>query len=93
MLWIPFVLAGGLGEEFLFRSFGIAVFRRIGLPTSVAASVPALAWVFIHDALPPVFVAGYFLVGLLFAALFLWRGFTFVWIVHVSLNLLVLLRP
>ena len=93
LLWVPASLIAGISEELVFRAFGIAVLRRAGLPMALAVALPSLAWVFIHGQLPPVLVAIYFLTGLAFAGLFLWRGLPLAAGVHAGTNLLLLARP
>jgi membrane protease YdiL (CAAX protease family) len=57
----------------VYRGFGITVLRASGLRAGLAVVLPTVSWVLVHGVGGVLLFLPHFLVGLLFAGLFLWR--------------------
>jgi hypothetical protein len=71
--WIVGSLSAGFCEELVYRGFGITLLRARGVRTWLAVVLPTLSWVLVHGVGGVLLFVPHFLVGLLFAGLFLWR--------------------
>jgi membrane protease YdiL (CAAX protease family) len=71
--WIAASLSAGFCEELVYRGFGITVLRAHGLRAGLAVVLPTVSWVLVHGVGGVLLFLPHFLVGLLFAGLFLWR--------------------
>jgi membrane protease YdiL (CAAX protease family) len=72
-VWIVASLSAGFCEEFVYRGFGITALRARGLRLASSVALPTVSWVLVHGVGGVLFFFPHFLVGLLFAAMFLWR--------------------
>jgi len=56
--WLPWIaplaisLGASLLEEFMFRMFGISLFKRLTKSTALAVIIPAFIWGFLHSSYP-----------------------------------------
>ena len=71
--WIAVSLTAGFCEELVYRGFGITVLRARGFRLGMAVALPTISWVLVHGVGGLLMFIPHFIVGLLFAALFLWR--------------------
>jgi len=73
LCWVFMSLTAGFCEEVVYRGFGIRVLRARGLGAWQAVLLATLAYVFVHDLAGYFLFPVFFIVGLLFAGLFLWQ--------------------
>ena len=73
VFWIAVSLSAGFCEEFVYRGFAIRVLQARGWKTWQAVGLATLSFVFIHGVAALFGFPFYFLAGLIFAAIFLWR--------------------
>lgn len=73
MFWVFMSFTAGFCEEFVYRGFGIRTLQGRGMRTWLAVLLATLAFVFVHGLAGLFLFPVYFIAGLLFAALFLWR--------------------
>src|SRR5262245_37125249 len=71
--WVVASLSAGFCEELVYRGFGITVLRARGLSVWLAVALPTISWVLVHGVGGALMFVPHFIVGLLFAGLFLWR--------------------
>lgn len=71
--WIAASLSAGFCEELVYRGFGITVLRARGFPVWLSVVLPTISWVLVHGVGGALLFLPHFIVGLLFAGLFLWR--------------------
>jgi membrane protease YdiL (CAAX protease family) len=67
-------LTAGVGEELIYRGFGIAALSRLGCPGWLAVLSTTAAFALAHVALPMASPLYYALLGLAFSTIYLWRG-------------------
>lgn len=72
-VWIFASLSAGFCEELVYRGFGISVLRAHGLQAGLPVVLPTISWVLVHGVGGVLLFLPHFIVGLLFAGLFLWR--------------------
>jgi membrane protease YdiL (CAAX protease family) len=73
LFWIFMSFTAGFCEEVVYRGFGIRLLQGRGMRTGLAVVLATTAFVFVHGIAGLILFPVYFLGGLLFAALFLWR--------------------
>lgn len=94
LMWLATALSAGFCEELIYRGFGINVLRWQGLRTWQAVILATLSFVFIHGIAAVFAFPAYFVVGLGFAALYLWRNNLLpVMLVHALIDMSALLAP
>ena len=71
--WIFMCLTAGFCEEFVYRGFGITVLRGKGLRLWQAVILATLSFIFVHGLGGLFAFPFFFLSGLLFSAIYLWR--------------------
>jgi len=71
--WIVASLSAGFCEELVYRGFGITLLRARGFRAWLAVALPTISWVLVHGVGGALMFVPHFIVGLLFAGLFLWR--------------------
>jgi hypothetical protein len=71
--WIAASLSAGFCEELAYRGFGITLLRARGLRAWLAVALPTISWVLVHGVGGVLMFVPHFIVGLMFAGLFLWR--------------------
>ncbi len=74
VFWIFMSFTAGFCEELVYRGFSIRLLKGRGMRTWRAVGLATLAFVFVHGIAGLVLFPVYFVVGLLFAGLFLWQG-------------------
>ncbi len=72
-MWVFMSFTAGFCEELVYRGFAIRMLQRRGLRTWLAVLLATVAFVFVHGVAAVFLGHIYFVAGLLFAALFLWR--------------------
>lgn len=72
VFWIFMCVTAGLCEELVYRGFGICALRGNGVPAWLAVILVSVAFVLIHGLWGLRRFPFYFIVGLLYSALFLW---------------------
>jgi membrane protease YdiL (CAAX protease family) len=81
-------LSAGFCEELVYRGFGIRVLQAHGWRTPMAVALPTISWVVVHGVGGLLYFVPHFIVGLLFAGLFLWlRTLAPVMVVHSLIDL------
>jgi membrane protease YdiL (CAAX protease family) len=73
VFWVFMSVTAGLCEELIYRGFAIRLLQGRGLRTWLAVGLATLSFVFVHGLAGLFLFPIYFVAGLLFAALFLWR--------------------
>lgn len=71
--WIVASLSAGFCEELVYRGFGITLLRARGVRAWLAVGLPTISWVLVHGIGGALMFVPHFVVGLIFAGLFLWR--------------------
>jgi membrane protease YdiL (CAAX protease family) len=71
--WIAMCLTAALCEEFVYRGFGICALRARGMSAWLAVPMASTSFVFVHGLAGVFAFPIYFVIGLLFSALFVWR--------------------
>ena len=90
--WVFMCLTAGFCEEFVYRGYGIRVLQLRGLRTWKAVALATTSFVFVHGLAGVFLFPFYFIAGLLFAIIFLWRRSLVPGIcVHALFDLLALL--
>lgn len=90
--WIVASISAGFCEELVYRGFGITLLRARGLGAGLAVVLSTVSWVLIHGVGGVLSFVPHFVVGLLFAGLFLWRrSLAPVMLVHALVDLSLLL--
>lgn len=74
VIWAMMSITAGFCEEVVYRGFAIRLLQGRGMPTWLAVLVSTLAYVFVHGLSGYFLFPVFFMVGLLFAGLFLWLG-------------------
>jgi len=72
-VWIVASLSAGFCEELVYRGFGITTLQARGFRFGLAVVLPTISWVLVHGVGGVLMFVPHFVVGLLFAGLFLWR--------------------
>jgi membrane protease YdiL (CAAX protease family) len=86
--WIVVSISAGFCEEFVYRGFGITLLRAHGIAAWLAVVLSTTAWVLVHGVGGVLFFVPHFLVGLLFAGLFLWwRRLAPIMFIHAMVDL------
>jgi len=89
--WVPFSFTAAFCEEFVYRGFGITALRSRGHPSWRAVALASTSWCLVHGLGGVLLFPAYFIAGVGFSALFLWRrSLVPVMVVHVLIVLTVL---
>ena len=72
-VWILASLSAGFCEELVYRGFGITLLQARGVRIWLAVALPTVSWVLVHGVGGVLLFVPHFIVGLIFAGLFLWR--------------------
>ncbi len=92
--FILIALSAGFCEELVYRGFCISGVSGRGLPVWAAVIIATLSFVFVHGIGALFAFPLYFISGLLFAALYLWRkNLLLPMIVHCLIDLSAILAP
>jgi membrane protease YdiL (CAAX protease family) len=87
VVWVFMSLTAGFCEELVYRGFGLRVLLGRGMHTWLAVLLTTLAYVLVHDLSGVFLFPLFFVVGLLFAWLFLWmRSLVPVVCLHALVN-------
>ncbi len=73
LFWVFMCLTASFCEEFVYRGFGIRMLQCRRFRTWQAVALCCVSFVFVHGAAGVLFFPAYFIVGLLFSLIFLWR--------------------
>ncbi|MBS1557010.1 MAG: CPBP family intramembrane metalloprotease [Bacteroidetes bacterium] len=73
LLFILTALSAGFCEEFVYRGFGIRALESRKVNTWIALLITSLSFTFVHGIVVLERFPGYFVPGLIFGLLFIWR--------------------
>lgn len=71
--WIPIYLCAGFFEELVYRGFAISALRGKGIPTWLVVLITSVAFSLIHGGVGWILASITFLLGIIFALIYLWR--------------------
>lgn len=94
LFWVPMFIGAGIFEEIIFRGFAIPALQGKGMSVWVAVLISTASFSLITGGTSWVITAVTFVIGLLFAAIYLWkRNLAFVMIVHALADWSLLVLP
>ncbi|HEV8718871.1 MAG TPA: CPBP family intramembrane glutamic endopeptidase, partial [Candidatus Binatia bacterium] len=90
--WIAISLSAGFCEELVYRGFGIAALKHLGVPLWGAIIASSISFMFIHGIGPIPLMAGPFVGGIGFAIIYVVsKGLLPVMVIHAGSDLLAIL--
>lgn len=94
LFWIPIYIGAGFFEELVYRGFAIPALRGKSVPTWLVVVITSVAFSLIHGAADWLISGLTFVLGVVFALIFLWRrNLALVMIIHALADWGFLLTP
>lgn len=90
--WIAISLSAGFCEELVYRGFGIAALKHLGVPLWGAIIASSISFTFIHGIGPVPFMASHFLFGIVMSLIYVMsKRLLPVMVIHAGSDLLAIL--